>query len=117
MTRKIWALALLLIFPSIFLFVGSNFNSAKYAGDPSYIYLMNAINLARGKDAGHIDNPGTPVMEIGTGVIYIHHLINGSDEKTLQEEVLHDPDKYVGLIRVFFILLIILIFSSNSILN
>ena len=108
MTRKIWALALLLIFPSIFLFVGSNFNSAKYAGDPSYIYLMNAINLARGKDAGHVDNPGTPVMEIGTGVIYIHHLINGSDEKTLQEEVLHDPDKYVGLIRVFFILLITL---------
>lgn len=106
MTRKIWALAFLLILPSIFLFVGTNFNSAKYAGDPNYIYLMNAINLARGKDAGHVDNPGTPVMEIGTGVLYNHYLINGSDALTLQEEVLLDPDKYVGLIQDCLILLI-----------
>ncbi len=105
MTGKTWALAILLILPSLFLYVGNNFNNAKYAGDPDYIYLMNAINLARGKDAGHIDNPGTPVMEIGSGLLYLHHMIQPTDGQTLQEAVLSNPDMYVELIRKLLLLL------------
>ncbi|MCB2219608.1 MAG: hypothetical protein KQI35_04370 [Bacteroidetes bacterium] len=108
MNRKTWALAILLILPSIFLYVGNNFNRAVYAGDPDYIYLMNAINLARGKDAGHIDNPGTPVMEIGAGLLYVHYFLDQPNENTLQESVLKDPNKYLELIQKLLILLITL---------
>jgi hypothetical protein len=106
MIRKTWALAILLILPSIFLYVGNNFNRAIYAGDPDYIYLMNAINLAMGKDAGHIDNPGTPVMEIGAGFLYIHYFLDQPNDNTLQESVLKDPNKYLELIQKLLILLI-----------
>lgn len=99
---------ILLVLPLLFLFFGNNFHRTYYAGDPDYIYLMNAISLSRGVDAGHIDNPGTPVMEIGACVLWIHHATEGRDKDNLQYAVLKNPDKYVNLFRQTFILLIAL---------
>jgi hypothetical protein len=99
-------LFVLLILPLLFLFFGNNFHRTHYAGDPDYIYLMNAISLSRGVDAGHIDNPGTTVMELGACLLWIHYFMEGSDKDTLQYAVLKEPDKYVNLIRQAFILLI-----------
>ena len=96
----------LLILPLLFLFFGNNFHRTHYAGDPDYIYLMNAISLSRGVDAGHIDNPGTPVMELGACILWIQYFIEGPQNDTLQYAVLKDPDKYVNLIRQAFVLLI-----------
>ncbi len=97
---------ILLILPLLFLFFGNNFHRTHYAGDPDYIYLMNAVSLSRGVDAGHIDNPGTPVMEISACILWIHYFFEGPNNETLQFEVLKNPDKYVNLIRQAFILLI-----------
>jgi hypothetical protein len=69
---------------------------------------MNATSLARGVDAGHIDNPGTPVMEIGACILWIHRALEGPTTDSLQYEVLKNPDKYVNLFRQSFILLIAL---------
>jgi hypothetical protein len=104
--RKVVVLIVLMILPSLFLHVGTTFTTAYYGGDPSYIYLMNALNLARGKQAGHIDNPGTPVMELGAAYLALNHWINPGESQNLQTEILKNPDHYVNLIRQFFILLI-----------
>ena len=101
-------LFILLVVPLLFLLVGNNFQRAHYAGDPDYIYLMNAVSLSRGVDAGHIDNPGTPVMEIGACILWIHYFFEGPGTDSIQFEVLKDPDKYVNLFRQAFILLIAL---------
>jgi len=99
-------LFILLVLPLLFLFFGNNFHRTSYAGDPDYIYLMNAISLSRGVDAGHIDNPGTPVMEIGACILWIHNALEGPNSDSLQYSVLKNPDKYVNLFRKTFILLI-----------
>lgn len=99
-------LLLLLLLPFLFIFFGTRFERARYAGDPDYIYLMNALNLARGHDAGHIDNPGTPVMELGAALLHLHILFDSNSEKSLQHQVLENPDIYVNFIRQALILLI-----------
>lgn len=94
-----------LILPILFLWVGLNFNRAKYANDPDYIYLINALAICNGKSVGHIDNPGTTVMQIGAVTIAITHLLSGTRDESLVTHVLKNPDKFIEAIQTVFLIL------------
>lgn len=111
MNIRTFTLFILLLLPTVFSFVGINFQRAYYANDPDYIYLMNALCINRGKDVGHIDNPGTPVMELAALVIYVHHSFDPEEQEPLAISVIRNPEKYVEIVRQFFIFLISLIMT------
>ncbi len=99
--RKI-ALCLL---PIAFVLSGLSFNRAKYSNDPEYIYLVNALNISKGKAVGHFDNPGTTVMQLGFVVVYLTHLFDSTSTESLVNEVLKDPDKYIEAFSTILILM------------
>ncbi len=109
MMKKTTSFLLLCIFPMIFLFIGLSFSRAKYSNDPEYIYLINALNLAKFQSVGHFDNPGTTVMELGLGVVFFTHLFDSTASDGLVEEVLKNPDKYVEAFSTVLIVLICLV--------
>lgn len=96
---------LTLFIPIIFLTVGSQQNRARFANDPEYIYLVNALAICQGKSVGHIDNPGTTVMQLEAAVIWITHLANNSDAQSLTDHVLDSPDLFVGNTRIVIMVL------------
>jgi len=103
--KKTVVYIVLIILPIVFLISGTRFERAKFAGDPEYIYLMNALNIVQGKAVGHIDNPGTTVMEFGALILVINHFFEFSSDDGLVTAVLKDPDKYVGLLQSAFVIL------------
>ncbi len=109
MTRKSAPILALLILPALFLLFGIPFNRTHYANDPDYIYLVNALNLLKGKPVGHVDNPGTTVMEMNAAILATASVFNGHHDHSLIERVIRDPDRYIQLIRVTFIILIALL--------
>jgi len=96
---------LVLIFPLIFLWAGLNFNRNNYPNDPEYIYLMNALCICDGQSVGHIDNPGTTVMQVGAGTIGIMHLFSNPDNQKIIDQVLNNPDKFIEGIRKVVVVL------------
>lgn len=80
-------------------------HKVKYANDPEYIYLVNATAICNGKFVGHIDNPGTTVMQIGAASIAVKHLFSNPDNLPLVEHVFTDPDPFVVAIRFVFLIL------------
>lgn len=97
---------LFLVLPAFFLLTGLNFNRTLYSNDPEYAYLMNGLNIARGKFVGHAENPGTTVQELSAVVLTARHLINPSEGKSLQEDVLTNPDGYIEMNRRVLIVMI-----------
>lgn len=75
-----------------------------YAGfsDPSYIYLINSLNLAQfnGYGVGHIDHPGTPVQVFGAAVIRIIYLLKNLKD-SLSEDVIYNPEYYLTELNLF----------------
>ncbi|WP_448527972.1 hypothetical protein [Raineya sp.] len=65
-----------------------------YNSDPSYVYLINATNLAYGKNPQHVDHPGTTLQYLGVVVIRTLYWIDG-EKSTLAEDVLTYPEKYL----------------------
>lgn len=94
-----------LILPIIFFWVGQKIHKVKYANDPEYIYLVNATAICDGKSVGHIDNPGTTVMQIGACTIALKHLFSNPDHQHLVEHVFSEPDQFVFAIRFVFLFL------------
>lgn len=94
-----------IIFPLIFLWAGLNFNRNNYPNDPEYIYLMNALCICDGQSVGHIDNPGTTLMQVGAGSIGLMHLFSNPNNETIVEQVLRNPDKFVDGIRIVIVVL------------
>lgn len=81
--------------------------------DPSYVYLINSLNLAQmsGYGVGHFDHPGTTVQVTGAAAVRICHLISsgGSDIVT---DVLSRPESYLFFMnRVFITLNCIMLFA------
>ncbi len=91
--------------PILFLWAGSNFHRAKYANDPDYIYLVNAVAICDGKSVGHIDNPGTTIMQIEALTIAISHLISNPESESLVTQVLTDPDRFIEITRIVVLIL------------
>jgi hypothetical protein len=94
-----------LVFPLIFLWAGLNFDRTNYPNDPEYIYLMNALCICDGQSVGHIDNPGTTLMQIGAGTMEIMHLFSNPKNETIVEQTLRNPDKFIEGIRKLIVVL------------
>jgi hypothetical protein len=75
-----------------------------YNSDPSYVYLINSVNLAYGRVPGHVDHPGTILQYCGAFILRIAYLIDGK-ENTLAEDVLTYPEKYLDIISFSVIFL------------
>jgi hypothetical protein len=88
-----------LILPFLFLWIGLNFNLAKFGNDPNYVYLVNALAICDGKDVGYIDHPGTTVIQIGAATIAVQHLISNPENEPLVQYVLKDSHAFVVGIR------------------
>jgi hypothetical protein len=88
-----------LILPFLFLWIGLNFNLAKFGNDPNYVYLVNALAICDGKDVGYIDHPGTTVIQIGAATIAVQHLISNPENEPLVQHVLKDSHAFVAGIR------------------
>ena len=94
-----------IVFPLVFLWAGLNFNRNNYPNDPAYIYLMNALCICDGQSVGHIDNPGTTLMQLSAGVIELMHAFSRSDYDTVIEHVIKNPNKFIEGIRVAIVFL------------
>jgi len=94
-----------LLFPIVFFWAGSNMHKAKYANDPEYIYLVNATAICDGKFVGHIDNPGTTVMQLGAATIAVKHWFSNPENESLVDHVFKEPDQFVSAIRFLFLVL------------
>lgn len=94
-----------IIFPLVFLWGGLNFERNNYPNDPEYIYLMNALCICDGQSVGHIDNPGTTLMQIGAGTIGIKHLISNPNNDTIVGQVLKNPNEFIEGIRKVIVVL------------
>lgn len=97
---------LIIIFPIIFLLTGLSFNRNNYPNDPEYIYLMNALCICDGQGVGHIDNPGTTLMQISAATICALHVISDpKDQISIMEDVLRNPDRYIEATRIVILFL------------
>ncbi len=89
----------ILILPLLFLWIGLNFNLAKFGNDPNYVYLVNALAICDGKSVGYIDHPGTTVIQIGAATIAVQHLFSNPENEPLVQHVLKDSHAFVVGIR------------------
>lgn len=95
----------IIILPLVFLWSGFSFERNNFPNDPEYIYLMNELCICDGQSVGHIDNPGTTLMQIGAGTIAAKHLISNPDNDTMVEQVLKNPDVYIEATRKVIVIL------------
>jgi hypothetical protein len=74
--------------------------------DPSYVYLINSLNLAQlsGYGVGHFDHPGTPVQVIGAAVVKVIYLLT-SKEADIAVDVLTRPESYLYAMNKTFAVL------------
>ena len=71
--------------------------------DPSYFYLLDALNLVNLRSPGHIVHPGVTVEMLGAAAIRFRHLGVTADEITTW--VLSNPEYYLRLISTPLIVL------------
>ena len=106
--KKINKYILLIIIPVLFFLSGNLLKDAQgpyYLNfyDPSYVYLINSLNLAQlnGYGVGHFDHPGITVQVAGAVIVYsYHHLSNSSTD--IVEDVLKRPEEYLIIINRIF---------------
>ncbi|HMQ69874.1 MAG TPA: hypothetical protein PKA90_12810 [Ignavibacteria bacterium] len=103
------ALLTLLILPIFFIFLSNLFTDIyspyylNYHHDPSYVYLLNFLNLATGHFAGHVEHPGTPLHVIGAVVIKIYHVFFGKADITT--DVITRPEIYLRAVNFAVLML------------
>lgn len=85
--------------------------------DPSYVYLINSLNLAQlsGYGVGHFDHPGTTVQIIGAAAVKIYHAFRNSGFE-LTEDVLTNPESYLLVLNRTFVTLNCLLLFAVGIL-
>ncbi|HDR50522.1 MAG TPA: hypothetical protein ENN90_02720, partial [Mariniphaga anaerophila] len=88
-----------ILIPALFLWAGLNMHLAKFANDPQYVYLLNSAAMCDGKNVGYIDHPGTTVMQIGSGTIFVKHSFSNPEKLNVAEHVLTSPHKFIVSIR------------------
>lgn len=70
--------------------------------DPSYFYLLDALNLLNGEAPGHVFHPGVTVQAIGALVLGAMNLVTPGDATAA---VLDDPERYLRLLSDVVIVL------------
>jgi hypothetical protein len=66
---------------------------------------MNALCICDGQSVGHIDNPGTTLIQIGAGTMGVMHLFANPKNETIAEQVLKNPNEYIEGIRKVLVVL------------
>ena len=80
--------------------------------DPDYTYLINSLNFAEGLPIGHRDHPGTTLQVAGAWILKSFHFFR--DVSPLAEDVLKNPEVYLGFMnRIFLGLTIFLMFLAG----
>lgn len=97
----------LLVIPILFFITGNilkNIQGPYYLNfyDPSYVYLINALNLAQGFGVGHFDHPGTTVQLITAIIVKIYHWISNADSDIVKD-VLSRPENYLRVANLVFL--------------
>lgn len=105
--KKKFLIPLLLILP-VLLFISAGL--LKYAQgpyylnfyDPSYVYLINGLNLAQleGFGVGHFDHPGTTVQVISAIVVKFYYALSSS-ATDIVSDVFSRPEVYLIKINIF----------------
>ncbi|MBK9332806.1 MAG: hypothetical protein IPM96_10505 [Ignavibacteria bacterium] len=105
--KKNFLIPALLILPVI-LFISAGL--LKYAQgpyylnfyDPSYVYLINGLNLAQleGFGVGHFDHPGTTVQVISAVVVKFYYAVSSSGIDIVSD-VFSRPEAYLIKINIF----------------
>jgi hypothetical protein len=95
----------ILFLPLLFFWAGITIELADYGNDPNYIYIANAAAICDGQGVGHIDNPGTTVMEIGALTMAVSHLFYNPENQTLVTHILKEPLFFVNAIHLVFVVL------------
>jgi len=72
--------------------------------DPSYVYLLNSLNIAQFTSPGYIEHPGTPLHVIGAVVMKIYFTFAGKSGD-LVTDVFERPETYLRAINFTMILL------------
>jgi len=70
--------------------------------DPSYFYLLDALNLLNGDAPGHVYHPGITVQAFGALVLGVTSLVNGGDATAA---VLGDPESHLRILSDVMIVL------------
>ncbi len=106
--KKKYNYIFLIIIPVVFFFSGNLLKDAQgpyYLNfyDPSYVYLINSLNLAQmnGYGVGHFDHPGTTVQVAGAVIVYSYHLFSNSSADIVKD-VLKRPEEYLKVINRIF---------------
>ena len=84
--------------------------------DPTYIYLMNGLNIAEGNwELGHYDNPGTPLHILTGFMLWFIHLFSGQGD--IVDDVIMNPEFYLKrcISILFFIKALTLFFVGYKI--
>lgn len=95
----------LIILPLVFLWAGLSFERNNYPNDPEYIYLMNALCILDGQSVGHIDNPGTTLIQLTAATAGVVHLFHNPEDEKIIERVLRDPDYFIESTRKVLVFL------------
>ena len=100
----------IVILPAIVLFFSFLLKSAvgpfwQYA-DPSYIFLLNSVNLVKGLPSAFFDQPGVPLQILGQVIILALNI--GHSTVATVHQVLIDPEYYLNNINIILTLLIFL---------
>jgi len=74
--------------------------------DPSYIFLLNSVNLVKGIPAAFFDQPGVPLQSLGQAVILFLNIGHSSADAV--KSVLVNPEYYLNIIDIVLLLLIFL---------
>lgn len=75
--------------------------------DPSYVYLINSLNIAQFKSPQHVDHPGTTLQVTGAVILKLVYFFSGKSDD-ISKDVIEDPEKYLKVIY-----LVLLIFSAS----
>lgn len=120
-TRQIYLILLIIPFITILYSVllkssvGPFYFNSQY--DPSYVYLINSLNVADLVSPAHVDHPGTPLQITGALAIKAFYFFNGRSE-TLTEDVIKFPENYLNFIlNIFLIINVAAIFYSGLIIH
>ena len=100
---------LLLIFPLLFLFITLQYkkeitNYSLTTVDPEMAYLYNSLAITQGHLPYFVDHPGIPLQYIGAAVVAVTHIFR--DNKSLEQDVMLNPDYYIHNIGITFIILL-----------
>lgn len=102
----------LLILPVTLIILGLMFKASRgdfflnWQYDPSYIYLINSLNLSQFNNygVGHIDHPGTTVQIIGAVVVRIVHTFQNAHINIITD-VFSRPEFFLSKINTVFVIM------------